>query len=816
MNTSTKHIKNTTNNSLFSKSFEGFGEISIRPFRISQDSKVLHQWVNQDYAVFWGMQGSTIQEVELEYAKLQEPDHYDVFVGMYEEQPVFVLERYHPQKDDIGTLYFAKNDDCGIHIIVAPPTVKISNFTWYLFNAIMEFVFQDKKVNRILIEPDIRNKKMFALCQRIGFTLDKIVELSHKTAQLAFLEKHRYQQLKFLPNINKRSAMNTLDNAVSPQQSIAHLQPEVWVKINTLFITKAICEFNHELLIKPQIIEELDDRWNTYILLSDNPNIQYQFRAKPLALNHLQIESSSIKKFNKSETIVLDGVLFIKEFRKQLGINDSQMPVYLEEVISTLYGSAFKFLKGNPSSQELVTSDFQTIEQSMTEGHPGFLANNGRIGFDSSDYRAYAPEAGNSFSLLWLAGHKSRAVYAAIEDLPYEKIINQELDAETIAAFQKVIIDKGFDPNDYFFIPMHPWQWFNKLANIFSPEIATGNLICLGYGPDQYFAQQSIRTLFNSTNPHKFYTKTALSILNMGFMRGLPLYYLGTAPKMAIWLEELLYSDSYIQETGFSMLGEIASVSYVNPYFEEFGSHNDYNKMLASLWRESPISAVTKTQQPLTMAAFLHVDHHGDALLPKIIKASGLSIEKWLAKYLKAYLSPLLHCFYHFDLVFMPHGENIIMVLENHIPVKALLKDITEEACILSPDVTLPEHLKRMYAPVPEDVKLLSIFTDIFDGFFRFMSHILEEHANFSETQFWKAVALNIQEYQERYPEHETKFKQYDLFAPNFQLSCLNRLQLNNHKQMIDLDDPVALLQFAGTLQNPIAAFRNEIVEAVS
>jgi siderophore synthetase component len=296
----------------------------------------------------------------------------------------------------------------------------------------------------------------------------------------------------------------------------------------------------------------------------------------------------------------------------------------------------------------------------------------------------------------------------------------------------------------------------------------------------------------------------------MGFMRGLPLYYLGTAPKMAVWLEELLYKDSYIQETGFRMLGEVASVSYVNPYFEEFGVHNDYNKMLASLWRESPMANIKESQQPMTMAAFLHIDHNNEALLPKIIKKSGLIIEDWLSLYLKAYLSPLLHCFYHFDLVFMPHGENIIMILENHIPVKVFMKDITEEACILNPDVELPEYLKRMYVPVPEDVKLLSIFTDIFDGFFRFMGHILEEYADFSEKRFWKTIAENIQAYQDRYPEKEAKFKQYDLFAPDFHLSCLNRLQLNNHKQMIDLDDPVALLQFAGKLENPITAFKKD------
>ncbi len=810
--------KNTTTNKqyLFSKSIEGLGEIKIRRFRITDDSSLLHQWVNMDYAIFWGMQGFSLQEVELEYAKLMQPDHYDVFIGVYKDQPVFLLERYDPQQDDIKNFYKPQNDDCGVHIIVAPPVVQIPNFTWYLFNTIMDFVFKDLNINRILIEPDIRNKKMFALCQRIGFQLDKIVELPHKTAQLAFLSREQYEKHIVVPQINKRSAMNTLDNSVSPQQSIAHLQPEVWVKVNTLFITKAICEFNHELLIKPEILDTLEGGWNSYVLKSDVPTIHYQFLGKPLALNHLWIDQSSIKKYVQSESVKLDGVLFIKEFRKQLGIKNDQMPVYLEEVISTLYGSAFKYLKGNPKVNELVNADFQTIEQSMTEGHPGFVANNGRIGFDSSDYRAYAPEAGNSFSIVWLAGHKNCTVYSATKDLPYQKLIEQELDSDSINTFQNIIKKRGLNPDDYFLIPMHPWQWFNKLANIFSPEIATENLICLGYGPDQYFAQQSIRTLFNSTNPHKFYTKTALSILNMGFMRGLPLYYLGTAPKMAIWLNELLYNDPFIEETGFKMLGEIASISYVNPYFEEFGGHNDYNKMLASLWRESPVNFIKDEQQLMTMAAFLHIDHCGEALLPKIIKKSGLSTKRWLSKYFKAYLSPLLHCFYHFDLVFMPHGENLIMVLENHVPVKALLKDITEEACILNPEVVLPKSLKRMYASVPEDVKLLSIFTDIFDGFFRFMSHILVEHANFTEIQFWETVAENIYEYQDRYPEQEEKFKRYDLFAPDFHLSCLNRLQLNNNKQMIDLDDPVALLQFMGKLKNPIAAYKRDKTKVIS
>lgn len=801
------------NSIIFSKHYKGFGTVVIRPFKIKEDSVFLQQWVTKEYAVFWGMQDASLEEVKEEYSQLLEPEHYDVFVGLFNDKPAFVLERYNPQQDILNNFYKTKTSDSGVHIIIAPPKVpKIRDFTWFMFRSIMDFVFTNSMIDRIVVEPDIRNKKMFALCQRMGFQLAKVIELPNKIAQLAFLTKSNYQQeiKSFSPS--KRSPMNTLDNVVSPQQSTQHIQPKVWQKANILLVKKALCEFSHELLIKPEIIEELENGYYRFKVYTDAIEIRYEFKAKPLALNHLLIDEDSIKKFVNEKLTEIDAIYFIKEFRKTLGIADEKMPVYLEEIISTLYGSAFKITKGNPTAKELATADFQTIEQSMTEGHPGFVANNGRIGFDSSDYRSYAPEAGNSFSLLWLAGHKSKAIFSAIESLPYDTLIQQELDADTIREFNSIIKEKGYTSSDYLFLPIHPWQWFNKLANIFAPEIAKGDLICLGYGPDQYLAQQSIRTLFNVTNQHKFYTKSALSILNMGFMRGLPLYYLGTAPKMAVWLENLLYNDEYIKENGFRMLSEIGSVSYVNPYFEEFGSHNDYNKMLASLWRESPYSVVKENQKPLTMAAFLHVDHHGKALLPEIIKDSGISTDNWLRKYLKAYLSPMLHCFYYYDLVFMPHGENIIMVLEDNIPEYILLKDITEEACILNADVELPEHLKRMYAPVPEDVKLLSIFTDMFDGFFRFLGPILEEHANYKENDFWELVAENINEYQAKFPQLSEKFKQYNLFADDFKLSCLNRLQLNNHKQMIDLDDPVALLQFAGKLKNPIAIFKTQEV----
>lgn len=125
----------------------------------------------------------------------------------------------------------------------------------------------------------------------------------------------------------------------------------------------------------------------------------------------------------------------------------------------------------------------------------------------------------------------------------------------------------------------------------------------------------------------------------------------------------------------------------------------------------------------------------------------------------------------------------------------------------MDPDAVLPPTVERLRVDVPEDKKLLSIFTDVFDCFFRFLAANLAEEGVLDEEDFWRTVAESVRDYQHAMPELADKFAQYDMFAPEFALSCLNRLQLRNNKQMVDLADPSAALQLVGDLVNPIARF---------
>ncbi|MFD0134606.1 IucA/IucC family protein [Streptomyces sp. NPDC127159] len=583
--------------------------------------------------------------------------------------------------------------------------------------------------------------------------------------------------------------------------AVSHLSPERWEKANRLLVRKALAEFAHERLLVPE--PEPDGR---YLVRSDDGRTRYRFTATVGTLDHWQVDPGSITRHREDAELPLAALDFFIELRHSLGLSDEVLPVYLEEISSTLSGTCYKLTKPQLSAAELAASGFQDIETGMTEGHPCFVANNGRLGFGIHEYLSYAPETASPVRLVWLAAHRSRAAFTAGVGIEYESFLRQELGAATVERFHGQLTGQGLDPAEYLLIPVHPWQWWNKLTVTFAAEVARRHLVCLGEGDDEYLAQQSIRTFFNSSNPEKHYVKTALSVLNMGFMRGLSAAYMEATPAINDWLERLIESDPVLMSTGLTIIRERAAVGYRDLEYEAATDrYSPYRKMLAALWRESPVASLRPGETLATMASLAHADHRGASFAGALIERSGLVPTEWLRRYLRAYLTPLLHSFYAYDLVFMPHGENVILVLRDGVVQRAIFKDIAEEIAVMDPDAVLPPEVARIRVEVPEDQKLLSIFTDVFDCFLRFVAAHLAAEGVLEERDFWRTVAETVHEYQDANPRLADRFRQYDMFAPEFALSCLNRLQLRDNRQMVDLADPSAALQLVGNLRNPIA-----------
>ncbi|KPM79779.1 GNAT family N-acetyltransferase [Pseudoalteromonas sp. UCD-33C] len=778
------------------------GDVKIRTLNPEHDLTTITPWLKHPQAQFWGAMEHSPEETLEFYTTLNKDEAQQAYLLEINQTPIALIEIYKPQILKLENHLALKNGDLGMHILLAPKQFSVAGFSLAVMQSVLEFMFNTLSCERVIVEPDVANHKIHRLNLKAGFSHHKVIKLGEKTALLGSLEKDHFNYLQHLSSRFDTSQQGPAVQQATPSCSTSHLDQQAWQYANRLLIAKMLSEFYHERLFSYD-----SEKPNHYVLHTMGGQ-SYQFKGESMLLNHLQVDPNSITKMALNHSQPLDAIAFVLECNDKLNIDKSILGTYLEELASTLSGFAFKFKNNRYSAQQLADADFQVIETQMTMGHPSFIANNGRIGFNSQDFHQYTPEAANPFQIIWLACHKQHTTFKSTDDYKYESLIADELDVAERLRFEKALTEQGLKPSDYLLFPMHPWQWFNKLVHVYSYHISQKHIVCLGYSQDSYLPQQSIRTLYNISKPHKCYVKTALSILNMGFMRGLSSAYMKVTPAINQWLFDLVNQDSYLKSLKFQPLREVATLGFDEQYYTHPAlGDNPYKKMMAALWRENPAQYMDENESLATMASLLHIDSEGRSFVSAKIAKSGLSADKWLAHYLQAYMTPLLHCFYQYDLVFMPHGENLIVRFNNHVPVGVFIKDIGEEIALLNSNIELNDEIKRIKVTIPEGVAVLSIFTDIFDCFFRYLSAILVTDGLLTEQQFWQAVADTIVQYQASHPALKDKFAEHDLFAESFPLSCLNRLQLRNNQQMVDITDPASSLQYAGDLQNPLAQY---------
>lgn len=589
------------------------------------------------------------------------------------------------------------------------------------------------------------------------------------------------------------------------------LNKAIWQKVNNRLLAKCVAELMHEQVAQPAILSTDEDGRTHFQLATDHAHIHYTFSGYKRLLDYWHIESNSIRRHdNNAAAIATDAPLFFVELQNTFGIRSFTLAHYVEELLHTLYADAHLHAKGRLTAGQLAKAGYQAVEHQM-DGHPWVIVNKSRLGFNYDDYIRYAPEASQPVQLSWIAAHKSRAAFRSLDHIQEQTFYEQELGVQTIKEFNDIITGHDADPADYTFIPVHPWQWNNKLLMQYATDIASRLIIPLGTGGDSYSPQQSIRTFYNTSQPKKHYVKTAISILSTGNIRGLSPKQMAIAPRVTSWVLNMLQQDVYLQQLGLVLLGEIATVSYTHPYYHVISNPPyQYKEFLGVLWRESAAKYLQQGERIITMASLLYVDDDNNALVGELVKRSGLTMEAWMQAYLLAYLKPLLQIYYQHALCVTPHGENIILVLKDDVPVRIIIKDFVDDI-VLTEEARekLPRELAEgMIASSNKENVPLFILLGVFDAFFRYLANVLHTYAGYHENKFWQQVYDVILEYQSAHPALAHRFEKYDLFVPEFKRFYINSVRLlgNAYEEKTSF----AIPRKGGTLQNPLAIIKQQ------
>lgn len=180
---------------------DGFGTVRVLPLDATADAGVIHRWVSEERAAFWGMNGLTRDQVAGVYAHMDTLDTHHAFLVVKDGEPVALLQTYDPEADRVSECYDVEPGDIGVHLLLAPAGNEGARPGWTaaLAAALMAYVLLGLDRKRIVVDPDVGNEKAIARFLKQGFTagpavvLPEIdlpdVYLPEKKAQLAFLRR---------------------------------------------------------------------------------------------------------------------------------------------------------------------------------------------------------------------------------------------------------------------------------------------------------------------------------------------------------------------------------------------------------------------------------------------------------------------------------------------------------------------------------------------------------------------------------------------------------------------------------------------------
>ncbi|MFF3713552.1 IucA/IucC family protein [Streptomyces phaeochromogenes] len=634
------------------------------------------------------------------------------------------------------------------------------------------------------------------------------------------------------------------------------LSPERWERAGRRLLAKMIGEFAHEEILVPEAdgnrsgdaaaatcppetmapagasdprgddsppATGADDE-RSYTLRLDAGGI-IGFRARRGAYDSWQVDPSSLTLTEATEAteatgatgeavgpgpsrLYTDPLDFLTRARATLGLDGATLGHVIRELTTTLAADARLDHTALPAAR-LADLGYAELEGHQT-GHPWIVLNKGRLGFSATDAAHWAPEGRRGTALPWIAVHTSLATYRGVAGLETaDELYARELDPATRESYDVALRARGLTPESYLYLPVHPWQWNDVVLPLFAPSVAAGAIVPLPPDADLRLPQQSVRTFLNTSRPDRHTVKLPLSVLNTLVWRGLPTERTLAAPAVTAWMHGLRDADPFLRDTcGVILLGEVASVTVGHPVYDALPEvPYQYKELLGAIWREPLCRHLAPGERARTLAALLHTDPDGRAFTAELVERSGLAPRIWLRRLFAALLPPLLHFLYRYGTVFSPHGENAIVVFDDHdVPVRLAVKDFVDDVNVSAE--RLPEH-----ASMPDDVRavLLTepaafltqfIHSGLFVGVFRYLAPLCEAQLGVPEAEFWSLVRAEILRHHRLFPELKERYETFDLLTPRIERLCLNRNRLHLDGYRDRPQRPHAAVH--GTVPNPL------------
>lgn len=162
---------------------------TFRPVDFDRDLETLYEWMHKSHiAPFWKL-NLPMPEFKQWLRNSIEAEHKEVFIGAFNGTPACYLIAYDIKEDPIQDYYEYKEGDLGMHLLIGPRPFLNKEDGLSIIQAMIIFLYHYYGAERIIGEPDVRNRIIIPILKELGGEVLGQVDLPHKKASLIMGER---------------------------------------------------------------------------------------------------------------------------------------------------------------------------------------------------------------------------------------------------------------------------------------------------------------------------------------------------------------------------------------------------------------------------------------------------------------------------------------------------------------------------------------------------------------------------------------------------------------------------------------------------
>ncbi|CDL83405.1 IucA/IucC family protein [Xenorhabdus szentirmaii] len=409
-----------------------------------------------------------------------------------------------------------------------------------------------------------------------------------------------------------------------------------------------------------------------HIPLSDTQSVRIALRYVSPTHHHQYLFPPHLYQNDNTEYRILDMKEFVSLLLEKLKIHGTLSDVTIERFYQRVMEShdntwqAINIRLDWPMLRDKPLN-FAEAEQGLLAGHAFHPAPKSHEPFDAAQARRYLPDFAARFPLRWFAVNSS---YICGDSL--ELTLKQRLQRFTAESAPHLL---SYFSDETWLVPMHPWQAEYLLNQDWTQALVQkGHLHDLGEAGTRWLPTSSSRSLYSETNHDMIKYSLSVRLTNSirtlsvkEVNRGMRLARLAKTPR---WQElQARYPTMRVmQEDGWAGLRDIDGTIREESLMAFranllFGRPDVQTNVLVTLTQPAPDG--------------------GDSLLASSIRRLStrlnLSLKQsahcWLDAYCQHILLPLFSAEANYGLVLLAHQQNILVEMEQDLPIGLLYRD---------------------------------------------------------------------------------------------------------------------------------------------